>query len=204
MQVHISSQHIKIHHNVYSHAENKLKAVVSKYFQQAVSANINFVQNNHRITCNITLHDGVRNHITIFSEYTAHDIYESFDVTLAKLEKQLRKYKSKIKNHQHDIKDYFVDQEVIKATKYIFNPNLYQMALEDELEEEVAASENNPVIIEEKPIDINTLTISQAVMKLELENLPTLMFKNAASSRINVIYQRSDGNIAWIDSTTKL
>ena len=114
----------------------------------------------------------------------------------------MRKYKSKIKNHHHNTKEHFVDQEVIKATKYIFNPHLYQLALEDDIDPQEELVENNPVIIEEKPIDITTLSINQAVMKLELENLPTLMFKNAASGRINVIYQRADGNIAWIDSNT--
>ncbi len=57
------------------------------------------------------------------------------------------------------------------------------------------------MVIAETHMDINTLTVSEAVMRIDLGELPALMFKNAANGQLNVIYRREDGNISWIDPT---
>ena len=54
-------------------------------------------------------------------------------------------------------------------------------------------------IIAEKPTSVDTITVSQAVMKMDLQDLPAVMFRNVSNGRINVVYRRADGNVSWVD-----
>jgi hypothetical protein len=85
--------------------------------------------------------------------------------------------------------------EGIQSRKYVIQGDLEHT--DDVAEQE---SGTNPVIIAEKPVEIMSLTIKQALMKMDLENLPALVFTNSDSKRLNVVYYRKDGNISWIDS----
>ena len=198
MQVVISSQHIQIHHNVHSYVEDKLQTIVTKYFEQAINSHVNFAEHNKIIECSISVNDGVKKHLLVFAHASSDDIYASFDLAIAKINKQLKKYKSKIKNHHHVIKASIVENSQA-ATKYILKP-IEEEEIEDFVENDEV--ENNPAIIEERNIQINTLTVSQAVMRMDLESLPALMFKNIKTNKMNVVYYRKDGNIAWIEAKT--
>ena len=196
MQVVISSQHIQIHHNVHEYVESKLQTIVTKYFEQAINSHVNFVENNKIVECSISVNDGVKKHLLLFAHSSSDDIYTSFDLALAKVNKQLKKYKSKIKKHHHNIKASLLEDSQ-DATKYILKP------IEDEEVEgflEANEVENNPAIIEERNIQINSLTVSEAVMRMDLESLPALMFKNSKTGKMNIVYYRKDGNIAWIEA----
>ena len=107
---------------------------------------------------------------------------------MVSLEKQLRKYKSRLKDRHERVKLSTVPAS--SAVKYVLNSNF------NEEEEEG----DNPLIIAEKPVDIETLSVSEAVMVMDLKNLPALMFYNTKSGRVNTVYYRKDGHISWIDS----
>ena len=68
---------------------------------------------------------------------------------------------------------------------------------EDGSDEEEA--NDNPVVVAEMTSPIETLTVSEAVMRLDLGDLPALMFKSRAHGGFNMIYRRPDGNIGWVD-----
>ena len=112
-------------------------------------------------------------------------------IILSKLDKRLNKYKSRLNDYHHKIKL----SESTQSHKYIIQNDLEVMT---DLIEQTPST--NPVIIAEKPIEIMNLTIQQALMKMDLENLPALLFTNSDSKRLNVVYYRKDGNISWIDS----
>src|SRR6185369_406318 len=101
------------------------------------------------------------------------------------IEKQLRRYKSRLTNHHKS-----PSGDPVKGKKYVIKDH-------DE-------DTDSPVIIAEKPTDIETLTVSAAVMKMDLAELPALMFFNSASGRINIVYKRADGNISWVDPEGKV
>ena len=189
MQISISGQHISIGNALQEYAKNRIQEVVHKYFAHAISTNIHFSKQHFQFTCNIVVNDGSGRHIIIKSDSASDDIYSSFDMALSKLQKQLRKYKSKLTEHHVRSKI----SKGIEATKYIISPHEIN-------QDEDTIVADNPVIIAEKPTEILTLTISQALMKMDLENFPALVFQNSDTSRINVIYYRKDGNISWIDS----
>ncbi|MEZ5801745.1 MAG: sigma 54 modulation/S30EA ribosomal C-terminal domain-containing protein [Nitratireductor sp.] len=68
-------------------------------------------------------------------------------------------------------------------------------------EEEELPEDYNPVIIAESLTQVATQTVAQAVMQLDLTDKPVIVFNNAASGDINVVYRRPDGNIGWINPT---
>ena len=186
MQVSVSGQHISIGDALHQYVESRIIEVVRKYFEHAISASVRFSKQGFQYVCDIEVNDGTGRHLIIRSDYRCDEIYSSFDTALAKVEKQLRKYKSKLKDRHNRVK---VSQ--IEATKYVISP---QQINEDE---DIGDS---PLIIAEKPVDVMPLSISEAVMKMDLENFPALMFQNIKTGRINVVYYRRDGNISWIDS----
>lgn len=188
MNVSIAGQHITIGTSLSEYVEERIQDVTKKYFDKAVGCNVHFTKENFEYLCDIVLHEGTGRHMTIRSNAKSDDIYSAFDMSLTKLEKQLRKYKSKLKDRHNRVK---ASETQIKATKYIISP--YQGQLDE-------MPDDTPKIIAEKPSTIMTLSVSEAVMKMDLENLPALMFNNDKTGRINIVYHRRDGNISWVDS----
>lgn len=192
MQIEVSGQHISIGESLKSYVEGRVNDVVRKYFENAPSAKIHFSKQNHDMLCHIMVNDGTGRHMVIKSDAKSEEIYHSFDLAIIKIEKQLRKYKSKLKSHHKQTK---ISEVNIDAIKYTISPNSFtDEAGSDEIEE------GNPAIVAEKPTQIHPLSVSEAVMKMDLQNLPALMFENKKTGRINVVYYRKDGNISWVDS----
>jgi ribosomal subunit interface protein len=184
MVIEISGQHIKTGDALKTYVNNEIEHNVKKYFDKELSGHVDFVkEGNFLYNCNITITIGK---IAIHSKGSANDIYASFDNALVKVKHQLRKYKSRFKNH-HVEKPDKIDH--LMATSYIVSPH----------HEEEEHNEHVPVIIAEKSSVIEHMTVSEAVMKMDLEQLPAVLFVNSKSGKINVVYYRADGNIAWIE-----
>ncbi|WP_342268121.1 ribosome hibernation-promoting factor, HPF/YfiA family [Candidatus Tisiphia endosymbiont of Empis tessellata] len=193
MQISVSGQHISIGNSLQDYVRNRTIQVSEKYFCDVIiSANVHFSKQGFQLVCDIVVNDGTGRHMILKGNAASDDIYSAFDIALARLEKQLRKYKSKLKNRHDRVK---ISEVTSKAVKYTITPNQYEHEDEDNV-----AAYDNPVIIAEKSVEILTLSVSGAVMKMDLENLPALMFQNSHTNRMNVVYYRRDGNISWIDS----
>jgi ribosomal subunit interface protein len=188
MQISLVGQHLSIGASLKEYVEEKVKTTVTKYFDNAISANIHFTKQGYENLCNIVLNNGTGRHSIIRSDAKCDDIYSAFDMCIAKLEKQLRRYKSKLHDRHGRTK---LSENFLSATKYVINP--YDPSENEDMD-------SNPVIVAEKPASVMELSVKEAVMKMDLENLPALMFKNPKTQRINVVYYRKDGNISWVDS----
>lgn len=190
MHVSISGQNITVGNALQDYVKDRICMVVQKYFEHATSATVHFAKHGYQFTCDIIVNDGTGRHLIIKSNAISDEVYAAFDSALVKAEKQLRKYKTKLKSHHDRIK---ISKVVAEATEYVISPHR---------EEEAADSDNddNPVIIADKPVEITPLSVGDAVMKMDLENLPALMFQNVKTGRINIVYYRRDGNISWVDS----
>jgi ribosomal subunit interface protein len=192
MQLQISGQHISIGNSLKEYVQEKMQHVVLRYFADAPDAHVYFAKNpHHDINCDIVVHEGTGRHIMMNSNCASDEAYSAFDNALNKLEKQLRKYKSKLKDYRKRVK--ISSEEFEQAIKYVIAP-----AVNEEIAEELF-NVDNPVIIAEKPLSMMMLSVGEAVMKMDLENLPALMFRNIKTKRINVVYYKKDGNISWVD-----
>ena len=183
MQISVSGKGVEVGEALRQHIEAQVQEHVSKYIDRVSNMHAVVSREAHNFRVDITGNLGTHAGMVIRSRGEAGDVYAAFDDSLDKMSKQLRRYKRKITNHHKQ-----ADAVPVKGMKYVLPPE----AGEHE-------DEHGGIIIAEKPTDIETMTVSQAVMKMDLQDLPALMFFNKAHGRLNVVYRRVDGNISWVD-----
>ena len=188
MNITVAGQHMSVGASLDEYVKEKLGHIVDRYFEHAISANVHFIKHGYLFKCDILVHDGTGRHTIIKSDAECDDVYSCFDLALAKCEKQLRRYKSRLKDRNNRVKPSEAD---LGAMKYVISPN-----------RDDSCDADSPAIIAEKKVHIEDLTVSEAVMKMDLENLPAVMFNNIKNGRLNVVYYRADGNISWVDSAS--
>lgn len=187
MHITVSGKHLKIGNSLKQHVTESTESGIKKYFGRAISADIHFGKEAHLLVCDIIVNEGTGAHHSYYkSQAKEENIFAAFDKALERIEKQLRRYKRKIKDH-HKVR--MGDATAIAATKYVIS--------------EEDTGEDNPVIVAEKQTAIEELTVADAVMRMNLANLPALMFINKKSKQYNVVYKRLDGNISWVESKSE-
>ena len=189
MKINISGKHMELGESFQNHVEARLEEGIKKYIDRINYLDVVATKEGHRVRVDIHANTGTHSQVAVNSRGEAGDAYAAFDAAAEKVEKQLRRYKRKLTNHHHTRDD--KEAVSLKATHYVLSG---AQDHEGELAEDHA-----PVVIAEKPGEVETLTVSEAVMKMDLGNLPALMFYNSAHGRINFIYRRDDGNVAWVD-----
>jgi ribosomal subunit interface protein len=185
MEVLIHGKQIDVGEALHSHVESNLKSHVAKYFGRAINAQATFSRAAHDFRADIAVHP--RRGLLVQGSAEAGDAYAAFDVALARIDKQLRRYKRRLNDRHKDR----AEEDILKAQQFVIAP--------ESEDSEVSAEDSPPVIVAEMPHDIATLTVGEAVMRLDLGNVPVVMFRNRSNGIFNVVYRRSDGNIGWID-----
>lgn len=173
-----------------THVTSKVEDINEKYFNHATEATITFSPEGHG-------HGLVKTHISIRvgkdimvrSDAAEADPYISFDVASEKVAKQLRRYKRRLRDH-HQRMETIADTEHLAARDYVISSA--------ETAEE-PATEDAPLVVAENAANIQTLTVSEAVMRMDLSGQPALMFRNAKHQGLNMVYRREDGHVGWID-----
>ncbi|AFB21114.1 ribosome hibernation-promoting factor, HPF/YfiA family [Rickettsia canadensis] len=190
MIISVSAQHISIGNSLQEYSKDRATQVVKKYFNDIINIDIHFSKEGINFKCDIIVKYGPGKHNIVKSNDSCNDIYVAFDTAMSKLEKQLRKYKSKFKNH-HTGK--------VKISEIAYEGTKYVISSQPDSETSNSEDNDNPAIIAEKPVEILKLSVKEAVMKMDLEDLPAVVFKNINNDRINIVYYRKDGNISWVD-----
>ena len=190
MEISVAGKNIKLGESLEQYVEERIRVGIKKLLKDITSAEIVFSKVGYLFHTNILVKEGHGLGI-IRSNFDSDEIYHSFDGAFIRLEKQLRKYKDKYKNHKATKVAHFEQfgDDTIAATKYIISQEL----------QVVGEIEDQHLIIAEKATNVECLTVSEAVMKMDLAHVPALLFKNKDSSRLNIVYHRADGNIAWVD-----
>ncbi len=191
MKIMISGKHVDVGESLHAHIERRLEDGVNKYLERVTSINVVISKEAHRFKVDINGNMGTSSGIILKSSAQADDVYACFDAAADKIEKQLRRYKRRLTNH-HKQSHGQGNTVLVSAKKYVLKSD-----------NEAEAQDEAPVVIAEKATAVETLTVSEAVMKMDLADLPALMFFNSASGRINVVYRRVDGNISWVDPEGK-
>ncbi len=187
MQIKISGKQIDVGEALRAHVEYNMVAAVGKYFDRPVDAHVVFSRNGHEFKCDSSVH--LSTGLTAQAHAVNGEIYAAFDQATDRIEKQLRRYKRRLKDHHQSRQDPI---EMIEAQAYVLRGH-------DEEADDEAVDGMQPVIIAEMTTVIKSLTVGEAVMQMELAHSPFLMFKNDANGRINIVFQREDGNVGWID-----
>ncbi len=189
MQVLITGKNIDIGTAIREHIEGKLSSHVEKYYDRATSAHVTIEKQNSSFRSECILH--LSTGLTLHAKGEAGDAYSSFDQSLEHLEKRLRRYKRRLRNHHRDRKNPI---ERVEAKNYVLSAD---MASQTEEEPE------NPIIIAESVHQIPHLSVGEAAMKMDLSDASFVLFKNDKNDQINIVYKRDDDNIGWIDPSNK-
>lgn len=186
MQYQISGHQIDIGAALRSHVEGELGGVIEKYAQRATDAQAVFSRSAHEYVCECTVH--LSTGLTAQAKAHATEIYAAFENCAAKMEKQLRRYKRRLKDHHRQRAE---PVESLGASSYIL--------ASEELAEDAEPESLQPIIVAEMETKIPSLSVGEAVMQMELAGAPVLVFRNEGKDGLNVVYRRDDGNIGWID-----
>ena len=185
MQLQISGKSIDTGEALRSHVADRLGEAVEKYFDRTVDAHVTFTKEGFAYRCDAQVH--LSSGIMLQAHGEAGDIYAAFDNAMERMEKRLRRYKRRLKNHHGD-----------KAERSAYlEASAFVIQSEEEGNDEPETLD--PIIVAEGTERVPTLTVGEAVMAMEMKEEPVLMFRNSAHGGFNVVYRRADGNIGWVD-----
>lgn len=188
MKINITGKNIDLGETLTGQINDSLPALILEKFNNSTSANVIVSKEGHLFHFNIIVQLG--HPFEAISEAQDSDAYAAYNKALEKLEKQLDRHRKKLKNrHKQSLGEASSEAiESIYATDYLIDEN------DDFTEGEM------PAIIAENQTEIMYLTVSEAVIKMDLAGLNGLVFINKKNNNINMIFKREDGNISWIDS----
>ena len=186
MRYKITGKQIDIGEALQTHVQTQLNDVVAKYAERPTDANVIFSRSGHEYVCEATIH--LSTGLNATAKAHSHEIYAAFEDCAAKMEKQLRRYKRRLKDHHRERSE---PVELFGASSYI-------LAAEEQAEDAEPES-LQPIIVAEMETKIPSLSVGEAVMQMELAGAPVLVFRNEGKQELNVVYRRDDGNIGWID-----
>jgi len=186
MRYQISGKHIDIGEALQTHVKSELGEIVEKYAQRPTEAVIVFSKSAHEHVCEAVIH--LSTGLTAQAKGHATEIYAAFESCREKMDKQMRRYKRRLRNHHRDRP---TPVEFEQGASYILAPSV------EPDEEETATLQ--PVVVAEMETKIPSITVGEAVMQLELTSQRFLVFRNEGHGGVNVVYLRDDGNIGWID-----
>lgn len=188
MDIRVSGHQIETGEALRSHVDERLNAIAQKFFSRAISSQVTFGKGpyDHSFTCDIVAH--VPQGVVLKGHGSAAAAHPAFDQAADRIEKQLRRYKRRLKDRHAQASHAEAAADTFDAGYTVFAP--------PPEEEEVV---DNPPVIVETRVDVPTATVSDAVMLLDLRNTNALMFKNSGTGHYNMVYRRGDGTIGWVE-----
>ena len=187
MDIRVSGHQIDTGEALQQQVDERLSAIADKYFSRAISAQVTFGKGpyDHSFTCDIVAH--VPQGVVLKGSAGAAVAPVAFEQAADRIEKQLRRYKRRLKD-RHAQSVHAEAEAETDAGYTVFAPP----------PEEDEPSDNPPVIAETK-VDIPTASVSDAVMLLDLRNTNALLFRNGGTGAYNMVYRRGDGTIGWVE-----
>jgi ribosomal subunit interface protein len=196
MSLRVSGKNMNIGDALREHVQTKLTTAGSKYFDGKLTGHVTIAPEGSGFRADCTLH--LPSGVTLQADGRAQEPYACFDQAADRIEKRLRRYKSRLKGHKHPPVDMGVEPGAVGGTVAS-----YVLEAMDEEQDAPHESEFSPTVIAETSTRLGAMTIAAAVMELDLTGVTVLPFRHAATGRVNIIYRRNDGNIGWLDPTVE-
>jgi ribosomal subunit interface protein len=200
MQLSVNGRHLDIGDALRSHIEESLTTIFGKYFGDAIDARVTMSQTSHLYHAQVNVHVGRGIHLS--AEAEADRVYAAFDGAADRIAKRLRRYKRRLRDEKKHAQ---APLDVVEGRHYVLS-NAETAAEPDddaldtvEVDAESNGADTQPAVVAEMTYDIPSLSVSEAVMRLDLADVPAMMFRNAAHGGLNMIYRRGDGNVGWVD-----
>ena len=187
MQLTMTGKQIDVGDALRRHIEASLGSILGKYFKTAIEAHAVFSKEAHLSRAEVSIHIG--RGIVVNAGASASEPYAAFDMAAERIGKRLRRYKRRLRDHHAKAREPADASE--RAMAYVLAPVI------EEAEEEGIGG--GPAVIAEMSTELPSLTVGEAVMRMDLAEAPVLLFRNRSHGELNLVYRRADGNIGWID-----
>ena len=201
MAVSVIGHHMDVGESLRGHAEAELARVFEKYFGGAIEAKVVMSKESSGFRATIQAHIG--KNIRLEARGQGDTAYPAFDEAAERLAKRLRRHKRRLRDDHHQRGHHLREDVRADKARYLVlageGPGSEALPAEEEEEVPTAGAEEAPLVVAEMETEIATLSVSDAVMRLDLADLPVLLFRRAGDEHLNLVYRRKDGNIGWID-----
>jgi ribosomal subunit interface protein len=186
MPFRVSGKNIDVGEALRGRINDRITEAMGKYFDGGYSGHVTVAREGFGFRTECAIH--LDSKITLHAEGQAADAYASADQAALRVERRLRRYHRRLKEHRSDRLD---GRAALEAASYIIAA--------PEQESEADLDGFTPVIIAESTTMLKQLSVSDAVMELDMTGAPVLVFRHAAHGGINIVYRRADGHFGWID-----
>lgn len=191
MRMQITGRHMDLGQALQTRIHDELTAALEKYSARASDAVVTVSRDGGvAFVVDATIH--LDSGMLLQAQGSGPDAHLAFENALMKIEKRVRRYRKRLKDHHKQ-----APLPVEQSAYYVLRGG------EDEAEEaqtpEPGPNGQAPLIIAETKTDLRTMPVAMAVLQLEMSEQPALLFRNAGSGELNLVYRRSDGNIGWVD-----
>jgi ribosomal subunit interface protein len=188
VDVRVAGHQVDTSESMRDRAQRRISEITEKYFSRSVGADVTFGRGpNNDFTCDIVA--PVARGVVLKASHNAREAEMAFNGAADRIEKQLRRYMRRLKDHK-------VDEA---AGAFVENAGYTIFSQGQEGNDEDAGA---PAIVAETQVDIPEASVSDAVMLMDLRNTNALMFRNSGTGEFNMIYRREDGNIGWVEPHT--
>lgn len=196
MQFSVTFRHMDATDALKGYAKDRLEKI-RKYFPEPISIHVvmSTERFHHRVDVNVQLHNGFK----IAGTETTENMYSSIDLVSAKIERQVRRYKDKLRAHK--VREL---ESVAVVHSVLAEPAASLAADAGNGGGEFAPSDDHasvPVLITSETVRANPMSTAEAIMQLNLLHAPFLVFRNDQTGQINVVYKREDGAYGLIETT---
>lgn len=183
MQLSINGKQMNVGDSLRTHIEDRLPDAVGKYFDNSTDSTVTMTREAHEFVVDINVH--VSKRIVVHGQGHSVDPYAAYDEAHEHVTKRLRRYKRRLRDHKGRAQD-----DILTAHQYV---------LQQEFDKDEEPDHDDPIIIAEMPAEVETMSVGEAVMRMDLANQPMQLFRSSKHGGINVVYKRADGNISWVD-----
>ena len=195
MHIQFVSKQLDVSPALRERIEQKVEDGTAKYFSRPGEAYIVVKGEGHgfEVDCSVHLPSGA------FLQATGKggDAYAAAEDAVGHLEKRLRRYKRKLKDHRADNK---AELPAETAPIYVLKGEARSQSDVDDDDDGGASGGSDPVIIAETAGELSTMSVGMAVHQMDVIDAPFLVFRNVGTGAVNIVYRRPDGNVGWIDA----
>lgn len=190
MRYQISGKQMDVGEALQTHVKSELGETFDKYAQRPTDATVVFSRDASTYHCEVTVH--LSTGLNVAAKGHSHDVYPAFEAARERMDKQVRRYKRRLRDHHRDR----------RGPVEFGGASMYVLAA-DEGSDEAEPASLQPIIIAETETKIPSLSVGEAVMQMELAHAPLLVFRNEKHGGVNVVYRRDDKNVGWIDPSER-
>ena len=187
MTIKVTGKNIDLGESLRTYALDRVDTALDKYSGVSLSGQISVEKNHDGFFTHCAIH--LSSGLDVQSTGSGADAYGSVDSATERLEKRLRRYKRRLKSHGQGV----------DGPAQLYESAGIDYVIDAEQAADAESGEGAPAVIAETPARVRAMSVSDAVMQMDLADQTFLVFRNASHGGINVVYRRPDGNIGWID-----